>query len=281
MKLDKKNDVNGENMLEIYTLGQFIVKYDGELISVGSPRSRRLWELFKYFITYRGKSMSPDTIMETLWPDSEYNDPKRALRTQVCRLRQIIDDNNDASDNNGFITFSMGTYSWSTKQKYHLDAEEFEQLVQRARTFADNKPSEAIELYSRAFVLYKGDYLSDSACSEWLIPIRSYYRSIYLQCTQELLLLLKRAGKHAEAINICEKFFLIEPLEEEIHIRFMEILLATGKDQQALKHYEYISSALYREFGVKPSPAMRHTYNQRSEERRVGKECCYRWWAYH
>lgn len=74
--------------------------------------------------------------------------------------------------------------------------------------------------------------------------------------------LLMEAERYPEVLKVCEQALLIEPYEEELHLRFVEALLETGKIKQARSHYEYVTSMFYRELGVKPSPAMRDLYRR-------------------
>jgi tetratricopeptide (TPR) repeat protein len=143
---------------------------------------------------------------------------------------------------------------------FYLDAREFEDLCQRAKGLVREKSEEAITLLQRALPLYKGEYLPETAFSEWVLPQRHYYRRLYLEGVVTLARLLKEARRYEEIINLCEEAIRIEPFEEDLHIPFLEALLARGRKKQALTHYQYITAALYRELGVKPSQSLRHIY---------------------
>jgi DNA-binding SARP family transcriptional activator len=245
--------------LEIFTLGQFLVRRGGKVLSDENCRSSRLWELFKYIITHRGHSIPPEVILETLWSKQEYTDPRRASRTLVHRLRQLL-DGDFPEKGASYIKFSHSCYNWNTSLDYWVDVDEFENLCRQAESAKDT--IEAIAFYRKAISLYKGDYLPESAYQEWVLPIRSYYRRIYLQSLFKLIGLLRQEKRHDEIIKVCEKAFQVELFEEDLHIFFMDALLAEDKTKQALSHYEYITGVFYRELGVKPSPAMKNVYRQ-------------------
>lgn len=248
-----------DNVLMIYTLGRFMVKRGETVLSDQSHRSYRLWELFQYLVTNRNKSFLPESIAENLWPDNTYSEPRQAVRTQICRLRKLLKDRDDNSE---YITFVQGCYQWNNKQKIWIDADEFEHLYRLARIKENDNYLQAIELYRDALALYQGEYLPGSMFNEWVVPIRNYYRNLFLQCVLDFAALLQKHGRHAEIADLCEKAVLIEPYEEELHTKFMEALLAAGKVKQARVHYEYITSLLYREFGVKPSQEMLNVYKR-------------------
>ncbi|MFY9501466.1 MAG: BTAD domain-containing putative transcriptional regulator, partial [bacterium] len=184
---------------------------------------------------------------------------KSAVRTLIYRLRQIL-DGGCGEKKSDYIYFEQGCYRWNTEASYYLDAQVFEELCQQAQGLVREKPEEAITLLQRAMSLYKGEYLPETAFSEWVLPPRNYYRRLYLQGVVTLAGLLKNARRYEEIISLCEEAIRIEPFEEDLHLPFLEALLAKGRKKQALTHYQYITAALYRELGVKPSQALRHIY---------------------
>jgi len=255
-------EIDRQPCLEIITLGRFEVRYGDVLVSEDAKRSYRLWDLFRYLITFRGKGSLPEVMAETLWPDQEYEDPKGAIRTLVYRLRRLLTEKTGLSDKIDFITFYQGGYQWNTKVNYWLDADDFERLCAQAEQTAAGRPEQAIDLYSRALSLYQGEYLPECSYHEWVIPVRHHYHRIYLKAVVELTSLLKPLRRYSEIISVCERALAVEPFEEELHLAFLDALVSSGRLKQARAHYEHITSALYRELGVKPSLAMRSMYRR-------------------
>lgn len=251
--------------LEICTLGHFQVKKGNQVLSDNSQRSYRLWELLKYLITHREKSVFSDSIIEHLWADQDYTDPKHALRTQVYRLRQMLagGDREDAP----YIAFANGCYRWNTESNYWLDVDEFEHLVDQGQALADqHSPAAAIDSYRGAVALYRGDYLPESSFNEWVIAARNYYHRLFLQAVFELIELLKNDGRYEDIIQVCEKTFGIEFFEEYVHIKYIEALLRENKVRQAKNHYEKTAAVFFKEMGVKPSSDMRQLYRKLQAE---------------
>jgi two-component SAPR family response regulator len=246
--------------LEIHTLGQFTASRGDRVLSDVSCRSAKLWELFKYLLTKRGSSIPAEVILETIWPEQEYSDARRALRTLVHRLRKLVDGAPDRGES--YIKFSHSCYGWNCGQDSWIDADEFESLCLQAEAAMADDSNAATGIYQKAVSLYKGDYLRELVYSEWVLPVRSYYRRLYLEAVFRLTELLKNAGKHTEIIKVCEKAFQVEPFEEDLHLSFLRALLETGNQKQALCHYEYITGIFYREMGVKPSAALKNIYRR-------------------
>lgn len=266
MEYGENGSGDSQGQVVILTLGQFAVHNEHTDLTSGTGRSYHLWDLFRFLITNRGKGIRPEVMVEALWPEQSYADPRRALRTPVYRLRKIL----DGVDTESPIIFSHGCYIWKTIPGYRLDVEVFEALCNKAKQISSENPSEAIKLYFDAIGLYKGEYLPECLYQDWVMPARNYYRRLYLQCVAGLLDLLWAREQYKEILAVCERAILLEPLEEEVHIRFLEALLKEQKLKQSLNHYEYITSLLYRQLGVKPSPNLRKLYKQIQDEYKEG-----------
>ncbi|MGI6552327.1 MAG: AfsR/SARP family transcriptional regulator [Bacillota bacterium] len=259
--------------IEISVLGGFDLKI-GEVSLLDHHRSRKLLELLKYFITNRNKRLLPEIIMEDLWPDEEYQNPKNALRTQIFRLRKFLEEITLSYrlEDCLKITFGGGYYTCTLGSDCILDADRFERLVQEGNALKEADPSSAIDTYLEAVSLYKGEYLAENPYQEWTLVARNHYHRLYLQALFRLLELLRQQGRFGDIIQVFEEAVLIEPLEENLHYFYLEALLELEEISQALGHYSYITARMYRELGIKPSPAMRELYRKirdKSEEKEI------------
>src|SRR5690554_6280349 len=90
MMVTEEKNFPADTCLRIFTLGRFEVYRNGIQLSERASRSSRVWDLFKYLLTCRDRSSTPEAIIETLWPQHNYTDMRKALRTPIYRLRQIL-----------------------------------------------------------------------------------------------------------------------------------------------------------------------------------------------
>ncbi|WP_312832783.1 AfsR/SARP family transcriptional regulator [Sedimentibacter saalensis] len=242
--------------LYINTLGEFDIKANGQSVLKESSRTYRIYKLFEYFLTFRNKKLLPDTIIDNLLSESDSDDPKNMLRTQIFRLRKIIKmllpDGIDVEKYIN-INFTNGYYCLEIGEDTVVDIDEFERLILTGDAERAKNANNAIELYEEAISLYKGLYLSDNAYEVWLVPTRNYYQRLYLKTLFKLFELLKEKGEYEEIIAVCEKALLSEPYEEEIHINLMEAMLSLGQSKAAMNHYEYALNLMEREMDAKPS----------------------------
>lgn len=244
--------------LEVYTLGKFLIKSDTDIVSEHNKGANKIWEIFKFLLTNRGRRFFPEDVLEILWPGQEYAEPRGVFRYHVHRIRQALEQNK-LLEKEIKITSSHGCYFLEINNSCWLDIDEFEHLSRRASKLSYHNPSEAEKLYYQAISLYKGEYIPEVTGS-WVYPIRNYYRHLYLENILELIEILKSQRKYSKITEVCRSAFVIEPYEEDLHLRYMEALLEEDKKAQALSHYEYITELMYHELGVKPSNAMQKIY---------------------
>jgi len=257
-KAKKKGSV--AMVLYIKTLGDFDMIYNGKSIFEDTSRSYKLNKLFQYFLTFRGKKLLPETIINNLWQDTESLDPQNMLRTQIYRLRRVLNAIiPEGSKNNDYlnIQFKNGYYFLELGPKAILDIDEFEQLIVEGDQKRQKDIEEAIEIYKKALKLYKGKYLSENPYEPWLVPSRNYCTRLFIVTSFKLLDALNEKERYEEVIQTCEEVLLLEPSEEAIHIYLMKSLLSLGKINKATSHYNYIEDILHRELGGKQSPALK------------------------
>jgi len=252
-----------EDCLKVFTLGHFAVTSGRKVLSDDCKRSQQLWNLFKYILTYRNKGIIQENFFNVLWSDKECDNPSKALQNLIYRLRMLLNYGVLNKDGESIINYSQGCYSWNKEFNYWTDVDEFEELYNKAKVSEKRDDTiNAIELYERALMLYKGDYLSEDVYNEWVTTVRNYYHRIYMDIIGRLTKLLKQNGRIQDILKVCEEALMIEPFEETLHILYIEALIEAGNIKLAQSQYEYVTSMLYKEMGVKPSTALRNLYHQ-------------------
>ena len=230
-----------DRILRIYTLGDFDLRIGNQSIFEDKKRSYKIFELLKYFITFRNRKLLPETIIENLLSENEFSDPKNVLRTQIFRLRQalkkIIPKDIDESEYFN-ISFTNGYYILYLGKLVALDIADFEKFIADGDRVREKNTNEAIRLYKEAIKLYKGNYLSESSYSVWIIPIRNYYERLFIKTLFKLIEILKEKEDYLSIIELCEQVIIIEPYEEALHIYMMEAMLKVGQVKNAMSHYE-------------------------------------------
>lgn len=248
-------------MYRINTLGDFdIIFGDKSILEESSGYPHKTLKLFKYFLTFRGKKILPENIIEDLWNDSDFSEPKNVLRTQISRLRRMF----FIEGLEQFFTIEniSGYYTFKIKENCVLDVEQFEHLVNQGIVLKDENPGKALLILKEGIDLYKGQYLSSIEYDEWIIPSRNRIHRLFLKALYSYIEILKKDEMHRDIVNICESTIQHEPYGELIHMYFIESLLKIGEKRYALSHYEYITSKIYNNLGIAPSTNMRTLYKK-------------------
>ncbi len=245
----------------VNTLGRFDVLKGGHSLVRASSGSKKIWELYKFMLTHRNRSFTPETLMDQLWISEEYNDPRSTLRRQMHRLRQALIEES-CKDNEKTLSFTSGYYRWNDGVHIWLDTDTFENLIQKGDALKEPSPEKALDAYQSALSLYHGDYLTDCVDQHWVFPVRNHLRHQFLKTVLNVIDLLKSKEACDEIHTLCQRAIQIDIYEEAFHVNLMEALVNKGDQKQALEHYEYITAFYYREMGVKPSDEMRCLYKK-------------------
>ncbi len=246
----------GVNMkLYINTLGAFDIKSNGNSILMQSRRTYKLYKLFEYFLTFRNRKLRPEFIIDNLLSESESDDPKNILRTQIFRLRKVIKSFIGNEDESKYmnLSFKNGYYCLEIGENIVIDIDEFEEFIRKGDIERENNIQNAIQYYEKAIEIYRGVYFSDNAYEVWLVPTRNYYQRLYQKTLLKLIELLKIHNNYEKIILLCERSLLIEPYNEFTHENLMEAMINLGQNKAALNHYDYAYKLLEKELDAKPS----------------------------
>lgn len=153
------------------------------------------------------------------------------------------------------IVTRRGNYGWNPALKIELDSEEFEQACKEAR----RQPEKSAELISRVLPMYKGDFLAGNN-SDWVIPMRRYYQTLYLDACREALPLLQNQERWTEIIELCEQAQSVDFAAEDFVICQMQALISMGLSVKAMEQYTQFRERLWEEFQITPSEEMEQIY---------------------
>ena len=246
--------------VQVSMLGGFRLQANGHEVDESLNRARQLWNLLEYLIAFRHRDISPDELVDVLWHNDEIDNPSSALKNLVYRVRTILVSHGIPGAKN-MILCQRGTYSWNNALTTTVDIEEFERLIREADE-KESQPAEQLDLYMQALSYYKGDLLPKSAFEEWVVPLSTYYHSLYVKCVEKTIRLLMDAGRYQEIAHIAQQAIVIDQFEESFHEALILAQIAMGNQQRAMAHYEHVTSLFYRELGVKPSERLRNLYRE-------------------
>ena len=130
--------------------------------------------------------------------------------------------------------------------KIRLDVDEF------ARLSASNE----LESLRRALVLGADELLPDSLNEVWSQPERERLHRAWLGVAARVCDLLCAAGKHEEAIQVCQEMMHRDPTDESAYRLLMGIYGSLGNRPQVKNIYNRYAATLRETLGIAPSGEM-------------------------
>ena len=236
--------------LELRVLGEVTAFYGGAEVDLGHPRQR---VVFAALVVDLGRVVSVDTLLDRVWMDSPPRHARNALSGYVSRLRQVFAGCGDVE-----VSRAKGGYRL-TVDPLSVDLHRFRALVGQARAAAD--VGTALGLFDQALGQWHGTAFS-TLDSPWLRDVRAGLDAELLAATLERNDLMLRVGRHADVLGELAALAEAHPMNERVAGQFMHALYGSGRQADALRHYELVRSALREELGTDPSPPLRELHGR-------------------
>ena len=152
-----------------------------------------------------------------------------------------------------WVVFEKRSYTFGRPLDYSYDVEAFEKHLSEARRLQSEAPDRAIRHLQEAAGIYGGDFLEDSADSEWTLERQEELRREYGESLLLLGELLLARDRHAEATDAYRKAIAHDELLEEAHRGLMRSQAALGERGRALRHYKALVALLDERLGIRPT----------------------------
>lgn len=256
-----KRKTEGVNLflpvIHVQTLGQFAVSVGERSIDNQANQAKKPWSILEYLITNRNREISSNELIELIWADEESNNPGGALKTLIFRSRKLLEPLEIPPQD--LIVQKRGSYAWNTDYEIIVDADEFESLCNSAASLEQDEERQ-LDLYLQALNLYKGDFLPKSSWEAWVIPISTYYHSLYLQTAHRCIQLLSGKDRWKDVIDLCKRAISVEQFDEDFHYYLIYALYNIGEQNRAMEHYRFATELFYNEFSITPSERLKDLY---------------------
>lgn len=255
--------------LRIHLFGPFEVSLDGTRLTNHDWHSQQTQSIAKILLSNRGKVVTSDQLIDSLWPDDPVDTARRRLHVRINQLRKGLKDKSTLvrTVRNGYI-FESDDSCW-------IDVEEFQRLVSQGAHFQEvGQGRKAIQAYEQARQVYRGDFLAEDLYNDWTFTHRELFRERFLSLLIELSESYAQQGRYRLAIARAHQALIQDPLRETIYVRLMLYHYYSGEQAQALRVYEQCKQVLSDELNVAPMAATNRIRDQintgslwKSEER--------------
>ncbi|TIQ42502.1 MAG: transcriptional regulator [Mesorhizobium sp.] len=198
--------------------------------------------ILAYLARCPGMTSPRERLADLLWGDSDGEHSRNSLRQTLSVLRR------DLSRAGADIIHSRKDLIGLRPDAVRVDVEDFEAGLS-ARSASELET--ALALYTGPFL--DGFYVGSNAFDDWAASERERLLSRALGSMEKLARLVDAEG----GLAVADRILAMEPTREESYRLKMELLVACGQRDKALRTFESCRSVLKKEFGVDVSSETR------------------------
>jgi DNA-binding SARP family transcriptional activator len=216
----------------------------------GAWLDQRAGQLLKYLVAERRRAVAVDEIGENIWPGADYA-VGTSVRYYVHALRRRLEPQRGAREPSAFILVRSGTYRLALDH-VDVDADDFEAHVGAGLAIAADSPQAAAAELERGLAIYRGEFLAEIPYAEWALAERHRLHDLAclgLRRLADIRLELRSPDSAARAL---ERLATLQPFDEDVHRRLMELDIVRGRRSDAVRRYAALRSRLRHTFGQEP-----------------------------
>ncbi|HEX2913873.1 MAG TPA: AAA family ATPase [Chloroflexia bacterium] len=251
------------SIIRFNLLGPCQVSVDGH--SLFFP-TRKSLALLAYLLAEGGLHQR-DSLAALLWPESDQEAGRAALRNTLTRLRQAFQSAGEQVLI-GLIT-RREVLGFETRLPHEVDLYLLEEAGKRLKEQLNVNLNEAatttadpalIELLQKAADACRGEFLAAFSLEDtpefeqWLNLQREIWRRRVAEVFEALVDLRIKHGQVTDALETATRWIAQDGLNEVAYRQVIRLQLAMGNRQAALKTYEACRAILLQEMQLLPSP---------------------------
>ncbi|MDK1022167.1 MAG: BTAD domain-containing putative transcriptional regulator [Candidatus Hydrogenedentes bacterium] len=246
--------------LQIFTFGRFGLAAGGRRLATEKwQRKQQALTLLKLLVARVGRTVPREVLSEWLWPDADEHSGRERLKVTIYALRHQL----RATGLNEEIIETVDGGYLLRREAVWIDVEAF---TQRATDGAAHQRQEqweeALQSYTEARRLYRGDYMEENIHADWCAEERGRLREVYLEMLASMAECYAATDRYAEAGSVCRSILVDDPCREGIHRTLMAYLAHLGHYDSAVAQYHHCARILAEELDVEPMPETRRLYEQ-------------------
>jgi DNA-binding SARP family transcriptional activator len=236
--------------VEFRLLGAIEARVDDQVVDIGHARQRCV---LAALLVQPGRPVPADVLIDHVWADQLPHHARNALSAYVSRLRGVLAATSDVQ-----IVRGSGGYVL-TADPMTVDLHRFRYLVSQARSIGDDE--QATALYAEALELWQGEALA-TLDTPWVNNTRHSLAAERLSAELDRTDAELRLGRHIELVPELSIRAATYPLHERLAGQLMLALYRSGRQAEALAHYERMRVRLADELGVVPTAPLQELYQQ-------------------
>jgi DNA-binding SARP family transcriptional activator len=242
--------------LMICLLGQFRLLKSGEPLSMRSTGKAQT--LLSSLALDRNYSAPRETLLASLWPDTETELASQSLNTLMHSLRKQLGDQLGGA---APVIYLDGYYRLNVEAGIGIDVRWFCAQADAGEQHArSGHELDALACYRSAVRLYRGDLCVANDVQS--LVEREHLRARYLSLLARLADHHFDQSEYDQCLAYIGRLLAVDPCREDAHRLAMRCYARRGERTQALRQYQVCETVLLSEFDVAPEPATQHLHEQ-------------------
>jgi DNA-binding SARP family transcriptional activator len=218
---------------------------DGVRLDVGHARQRCV---LAALVVDVNRVVTVDQLIERVWAGRLPHQVRQVLRNYVSRLRQAL------APCGVTIERQSGGYLLAADPDI-VDMHRFRRLIGEAAAAGSSA------LYEQALELWQGEAFA-GLDTPWVDNVRRALEQDRFAAESDHIDLALRQGRHASLLTTLLLRASAHPMDERVAAQVMLALYRSGRQADALTHYEKLRLRLVEELGIDPSPDLRRLHRQ-------------------
>ena len=216
-----------------------------------------------FYLAVEGGMHLRSKLAALLWPDSDPQGARKALRNVITLLRRLLDDPGSSASQHSHLLTQGDLLGLDRHAALELDLDVVQQAYQQAQGLSTlpSEPQRAtlVANFQHALSLVRGPFLDgfwlgeDAPFDEWLEQQQHQWQVRLQFLFDRLSSWQEAAGELEQARATLTRWLAFDPLQEEAYRRLMRVHLALGDPTTALQVYSICRARLAEELQVKPS----------------------------
>ena len=207
-------------LLEVKCLGQFRVQLQQQSFDLGEV-GQASRQIFALLVAAPGQTLSIESIMATLWPDSPPSRARNSFDTAHSRLRKALEGAFGQRIRRDYLILEKGLLSLRSAR---IDSVLFAEFMEQARYHLQREHFlQAEHAFWKMAQIWTGEFLSGHDLGGNLALQRDHLTELRLEQISSLARLLQERRKYDEAIAILQQGLVIDPTRDSIVRRLLQL----------------------------------------------------------
>ncbi|MDI9550074.1 MAG: BTAD domain-containing putative transcriptional regulator [Chloroflexota bacterium] len=245
--------------LALFLLGRFDATLDSQTVT--AFKTDKVRALLAYLAVENDRAHRRDALATLLWPDGSDEAARANLRQSLCRLRDALRENEQATP---LLLATTETIQLNPAGDYWVDVLEFNRLLAACHAHRHRSLegcSSCAGRLAQAAALVGGEFLAGLSLkdspgfADWSLVRQEAMHRAAMEALQHLAAHYQQAGNATDAEFYLQRQAAMEPWCEPAHQQLMRLYAASGRRSLAAVQYVQCRRALMEQLGIAPERA--------------------------